>query len=303
MIYEIRDDITRFAGVASYVINPTNLVGVMGAGLAKTFASIYPDMADRYKFYCQSKMLRQGQVYRYQISDHAAIINLPTKTHFKYESDVELIRAGLVAFRTKILCHRPLASVALPLLGAGLGKLTEEESRSLIHEVFKDLKTPVLIVDFKCPSRKIHGVVGTRTFSDLDKIRDVVSLGISTIHMDTGLGDMDAYDGFVSGGAKGVDAAAPHLAKIFNKSYLEIPAEWDTFGKRSGHIRNELVALLSTSATAIVNADSKGTWGTIAHFDRLGIPYRLECMPTPLTWQERRALPRTQKQLLALSPR
>lgn len=49
----------------------------------------------------------------------------------------------------------------------------------------------------------------------------------------------------VSGGARGVDTLARDTARKYKKNFKEFPVEsfeWNTLGKRSGHIRNGVMA-------------------------------------------------------------
>lgn len=45
----------------------------------------------------------------------------------------------------------------------------------------------------------------------------------------------------VSGGAYGTDALAKRYAADRHYAYKEFPADWDTYGKRAGYIRNRLM--------------------------------------------------------------
>lgn len=47
----------------------------------------------------------------------------------------------------------------------------------------------------------------------------------------------------VSGTARGADQLGEKLAKDYNLSLKKFPANWDSFGKRAGYIRNEQMAI------------------------------------------------------------
>ena len=76
-------------------------------------------------------------------------------------------------------------------------------------------------------------VVGSRTFADyslmeraLDHLlKNKVSEGIT----------------IVSGGARGADSLAELYAKKRGYDLKVFPADWNTFGKRAGYIRNEVM--------------------------------------------------------------
>lgn len=46
----------------------------------------------------------------------------------------------------------------------------------------------------------------------------------------------------VSGGARGADRAGEVLAKSLGLPVRVFPADWDAYGKRAGHLRNEQMA-------------------------------------------------------------
>jgi hypothetical protein len=67
----------------------------------------------------------------------------------------------------------------------------------------------------------------------------------------------------VSGGAKGTDTLARNFA-IENKIPLdEIHADWNTYGKNAGPVRNTQIATLCTHILAFPSHSGKGTQDTI----------------------------------------
>jgi O-acetyl-ADP-ribose deacetylase (regulator of RNase III) len=111
-----------FAVKADAIVNPVNCVGVMGAGIAKSFKNMFPSMFEAYRFACETSMLRIGTVHVYQEDDGRRIINLPTKLHWKNPSTVEFIRTSLMALAgaNKTL---KLSTIAMPAIGCGCGGL------------------------------------------------------------------------------------------------------------------------------------------------------------------------------------
>lgn len=66
-------------------------------------------------------------------------------------------------------------------------------------------------------------------------------------------------DEIISGMATGVDMAGKCYGKIYNIPVREFPADWKTFGKLAGFIRNEEMLKLATHLIAIRKNFSKGT--------------------------------------------
>lgn len=82
----------------------------------------------------------------------------------------------------------------------------------------------------------------------------------------------------VQGGARGVDAVAEHWARPLKVETH--PAEWDRFGKRAGHLRNEhMVSLGAHVCLAFPRTVSPGTWDCIHRAAGAGIPVRIYPLP------------------------
>lgn len=78
------------------IVNTVNCVGVMGKGIALVFKLRYPEMFDKYKVFCQSKMIGIGKLWLYKSEESTQwVLNFPTKFHWKYPSKIEYLEAGL----------------------------------------------------------------------------------------------------------------------------------------------------------------------------------------------------------------
>jgi O-acetyl-ADP-ribose deacetylase (regulator of RNase III) len=110
-----------FDSTAQVIVNPVNCKGHMGKGLALAFKQRYPQMFASYQQDCRDGMLRIGQPTLYTAST-PWILNFPTKDHWRDNSKMEYIEAGLQYFVTNYKALG-IKSVAFPKLGAGLGKL------------------------------------------------------------------------------------------------------------------------------------------------------------------------------------
>ncbi|ADG07858.1 DarT ssDNA thymidine ADP-ribosyltransferase family protein [Kyrpidia tusciae] len=110
-----------FQSPAQVLVNTVNTVGVMGKGVAKEFASIYPDMYTKYRALCERHLFDIGQLWLYKTS-HKWILNFPTKRHWRSLSKVEYIEAGLKKF-VDTYAQKGITSISFPLLGCGNGGL------------------------------------------------------------------------------------------------------------------------------------------------------------------------------------
>lgn len=283
MIYQIRDNPVDYVGYATFVLNPTNLHGISGAGLARLFAEAYTDTALQYKAHCKAGRIGRGNLHISKIGQHSSIVCFPTKDHWTQDSDLTLIEENLKTF-VRVLKSWPKASIVTPFLGAGLGKIPKKESLDLITRYLGDLPNPVFIADKQADDNLYYGIVGSRNITDYEKVRSIVSLDYEAIRMDIGCDFSDQgrpgfplphYSTIVSGGARGVDTLAEQYAKEFHLNICRIEADWDRYGKIAGNIRNFMIAKVAHAASAIVDHKSVGTYHTVSVLKKLRTPFRL----------------------------
>lgn len=110
-----------FTSPAKVLVNTVNTVGVMGKGIARDFKRIYPEMFEQYQNYCENDMFDIGQLWLYKTS-HKWILNFPTKKHWRNQSKIEYIEAGLQKFADSY-DSKGIVSVSFPMLGCGNGEL------------------------------------------------------------------------------------------------------------------------------------------------------------------------------------
>lgn len=79
----------------------------------------------------------------------------------------------------------------------------------------------------------------------------------------------------LSGNARGADTLGEEYASLRNIPTLLYPAEWDTYSKRAGFVRNRAMAALATHLIAIHDGQSKGTADMIPLANIKGIPVRI----------------------------
>lgn len=91
-------------------------------------------------------------------------------------------------------------------------------------------------------------VAGGRDFSDYELMKeklDKLFVNIEPV--------------IVCGEAKGADSLGKKYAEEKGYTVLSYPADWNTFGKRAGYIRNEAMAVVADALVAFWNGESKGT--------------------------------------------
>jgi O-acetyl-ADP-ribose deacetylase (regulator of RNase III) len=127
---------------AEALINTVNTVGVMGKGIALQFRQAFPEMYREYERACERGEVQLGKVQIFDLGGLVGgprwIINFPTKGHWRADSRISDIEAGLIDLVTQIRKLR-IRSVAVPPLGCGNGGLEWATIRPKIEKAFASL--------------------------------------------------------------------------------------------------------------------------------------------------------------------
>jgi O-acetyl-ADP-ribose deacetylase (regulator of RNase III) len=129
------------AADAEALVNTVNTVGVIGKGIALQFKRAYPANYAAYRAACAAKEVELGRMFVFDsglLGSRRYVINFPTKGHWRANSKLSDIRAGL-ADLVRVVQDRHIGSVAMPALGCGNGGLDWGEVRPVIEQAFADL--------------------------------------------------------------------------------------------------------------------------------------------------------------------
>lgn len=139
-----------------------NTVGVMGKGLASRTKYQFPDVYVFYEDLCREKKLQIGKPYIYkressfdemlydnpgdlpELNSNKWFLLFPTKKHWRNESKLEDIEAGL-KWLNENYAREGVHSLALPALGCGLGGLEWKDVGPLMCKYLASLPIPVSI--------------------------------------------------------------------------------------------------------------------------------------------------------------
>ena len=130
------------------LVNAVNCVGVMGRGIALQFKKVFPENFRAYAIACKNHEVQPGRMFIFEtmhLTNPRYIVNFPTKRHWRNNSRMEDIEAGLNYLAVWINNH-DIQSIALPPLGSGLGGLEWHKVRPLIENSlgeFDELKIVV----------------------------------------------------------------------------------------------------------------------------------------------------------------
>ncbi len=116
---------------AKVLICTTNVVAIMGKGLAYEFKVRYPEMFQAYQDECRSGRFEPGTILPYKTRSSESdgylewIINFATKNHWKNPSKMIWIDTGLAELKQWLLCHETYETspISIPPLGCGNGML------------------------------------------------------------------------------------------------------------------------------------------------------------------------------------
>lgn len=105
----------------------------------------------------------------------------------------------------------------------------------------------------------IVGIVGSRKYTNYEQFEKILLESNIKINK------------IVSGGATGVDTLAETYAKKYNIPITIYPADWKTYGKKAGPMRNTLIVNDIEYLIALPDKDSVGTYDTINKAKTKGI--------------------------------
>lgn len=104
------------------------------------------------------------------------------------------------------------------------------------------------------------GIVGYRNFTDREMFETIVEDWIEKNGKPSII---------VSGGANGVDTLAREYAIKHGYPLEEYHADWSTYGKSAGPVRNTKIATVCTHILALPSRSGKGTQDTIQKAQKL----------------------------------
>ncbi|MDH4238500.1 MAG: macro domain-containing protein [Phycisphaerae bacterium] len=145
-----------FESKAQTLVNTVNCGGIMGKGIAQEFKKRYPEMFKDYKDRCTKGKVQLGKPYIFKsLYENKAIINFPTKKHWRSVSRIEDIYHGLEYLTTKYK-DWGVTSIAFPPLGCGNGGLEWDDVGPLLYQELSKLDIPVeMYAPYGTPQKKV----------------------------------------------------------------------------------------------------------------------------------------------------
>ena len=159
---------------ADALVNTVNTVGVMGKGIALMFKEAFPENFRAYEAACRDKKVELGHMFVTKRSDMLGphwIINFPTKSHWRFPSQLSWIDRGLSDLRSVIEAEH-IKSIAIPPLGAGNGGLDWKSVRPLIETRLSNLDAEIIVYE---PTSKYQNVAKRAGVEKLTPARALIA--------------------------------------------------------------------------------------------------------------------------------
>ncbi|NIG53536.1 macro domain-containing protein [Chitinophaga sp. Cy-1792] len=110
-----------------------NCAGAMGKGIAVAFKEKFPEMYLSYKQLCKTGNFKPGDVFTYKYQD-GYVFNVGTQKSWTTPATLDTVTQGLDKMM-KEATTAGVDNIALPRIGAGLGKLDWEEVKRVINHI------------------------------------------------------------------------------------------------------------------------------------------------------------------------
>lgn len=171
-----------FLEPAHIMVNTVNCMGISGAGIAKEMKLRYPEMQKMYEWACETDQVAPGQLHVWtdmralsETGKFFQIINFPTKTHWRRDSEYSYIRLGLLALQNYLKgiwdqhlvfdglsisagqvsgCVQAPLLVSIPALGCGNGNLDWAQVQPMIVEALEDVSRNGMVITLFPPKEK-----------------------------------------------------------------------------------------------------------------------------------------------------
>jgi O-acetyl-ADP-ribose deacetylase (regulator of RNase III) len=128
-------NIFNIEGVKNYA-HGCNCAGSMGKGIAIQFKEKFPKMYLEYKRLCRERQFVPGDVFEYNYGD-GSVFNLGTQVSWTTKAEISAIEQSLRKM-LQLSSQLNINKIALPRIGAGLGRLEWDDVKSTIDNVSKE---------------------------------------------------------------------------------------------------------------------------------------------------------------------
>ena len=114
----------------------------MGAGIAKTFDALMPDMKKQLK-----RTIRENDLTGYYAMLYRGkrdVINLVTKERYWHKPTYSSLKASLINAK-QIILRNNIKYIAMPVIGCGLDRLQWSKVSKMVKEIFADTDVEIIV--------------------------------------------------------------------------------------------------------------------------------------------------------------
>jgi O-acetyl-ADP-ribose deacetylase (regulator of RNase III) len=140
-----------------------NCQGSMGAGIAKTFHSRYPEMYEEYRRRCKTepRQFNLGDGWLWRSGDQPWVFILGTQEgYWRSRASYEAIETALRSMRTQADAEG-ITRIAMPRIGVGYGGLSWKKVRAIVEAVFGDWDGTLVVYEEFMPGHSDQAVATT----------------------------------------------------------------------------------------------------------------------------------------------
>jgi O-acetyl-ADP-ribose deacetylase (regulator of RNase III) len=130
-----------------------NCQGSMGAGIAKSFRSRYPEMYEEYRRRCKAepRQFNLGDCWLWKADGQPWVFNLGTQERYwRSRASYEAIGTALRAMRTQADAEG-VTRIAMPRIGVGYGGLSWKKVKATVEAVFEDWDGTLVVYEEYAP--------------------------------------------------------------------------------------------------------------------------------------------------------
>jgi len=146
-VEEFRGDL--FKTECDVIGHGVNVKGLMGAGIAKTFAHTYPEMFRQYQHLCRNEALVPGEAFVYYDRLHEdVVLNIVSQDKPGRFARLEWIESGTLSALEQLEKHFGGAeTIALPKIGCGIGGLSWSTVKKVYESVAQQKNVHIEVWD------------------------------------------------------------------------------------------------------------------------------------------------------------
>jgi O-acetyl-ADP-ribose deacetylase (regulator of RNase III) len=152
-IQYVSGDLFDNTHLAQALAHGCNCQGSMGAGIAKRFRSLYPEMYEEYRRRCKAepRQFNLGDCWLWRTGDQPWVFNLGTQEgYWRTRASYEAIETALRSMRAQADAEG-ITSIAMPRIGVGYGGLSWTKVRAKVEAVFGDWDGTLVVYEEYVP--------------------------------------------------------------------------------------------------------------------------------------------------------